>query len=82
MGVLGCLTQPEGNKGDRRHELLTWALNLCSAFSLPTGVLEDSSVQHRPAVEKAKTLYRSCMNQSEYTHTLLGPSQLQHQGTR
>ncbi|XP_028613650.1 membrane metallo-endopeptidase-like 1 isoform X1 [Grammomys surdaster] len=28
------------------------------------GVLEDSSVQHRPAVEKAKTLYRSCMNQS------------------
>ncbi|XP_052034288.1 membrane metallo-endopeptidase-like 1 [Apodemus sylvaticus] len=28
------------------------------------GVLEDSTVQHRPAVEKAKTLYRSCMNQS------------------
>ncbi|XP_031235568.1 membrane metallo-endopeptidase-like 1 isoform X2 [Mastomys coucha] len=28
------------------------------------GVLEDSTVRHRPAVEKAKTLYRSCMNQS------------------
>ncbi|XP_021015789.1 membrane metallo-endopeptidase-like 1 isoform X4 [Mus caroli] len=28
------------------------------------GVLEDSTSQHRPAVEKAKTLYRSCMNQS------------------
>ncbi|GAB1289319.1 Membrane metallo-endopeptidase-like 1 [Apodemus speciosus] len=30
----------------------------------PEGVLEDSTAQHRPAVEKAKTLYRSCMNQS------------------
>ncbi|ERE82716.1 membrane metallo-endopeptidase-like 1-like protein [Cricetulus griseus] len=28
------------------------------------GVLEDSSVRDRPAVEKAKTLYRSCMNES------------------
>ncbi|CAH7448401.1 Mmel1 [Phodopus roborovskii] len=28
------------------------------------GVLEDSSVKDRPAVEKAKTLYRSCMNES------------------
>ncbi|XP_057640671.1 membrane metallo-endopeptidase-like 1 [Chionomys nivalis] len=28
------------------------------------GVLEDSSLKDRPAVEKAKTLYRSCMNES------------------
>ncbi|XP_052572726.1 membrane metallo-endopeptidase-like 1 isoform X4 [Peromyscus californicus insignis] len=31
---------------------------------LPTGVLEDSDVKDRPAVEKAKILYRSCMNES------------------
>ncbi|CAO2590223.1 Membrane metallo-endopeptidase-like 1 [Lemmus lemmus] len=28
------------------------------------GVLEESSLKDRPAVEKAKTLYRSCMNES------------------
>ncbi|XP_028747271.1 membrane metallo-endopeptidase-like 1 isoform X2 [Peromyscus leucopus] len=28
------------------------------------GVLEDSNVKDRPAVEKAKILYRSCMNES------------------
>lgn len=44
---------------------------------LPTGVLEDSDVKDRPAVEKAKILYRSCMNESEWNH-LPGPSQLQH----
>lgn len=40
---------------------------------LSTGVLEDSSLKDRPAVEKAKTLYRSCMNESESSR-LLGPS--------
>lgn len=40
---------------------------------LPTGVLEDSSLKDRPAVEKAKILYRSCMNESKLSH-LLGPS--------
>lgn len=40
---------------------------------LSTGVLEDSSLKDRPAVEKAKTLYRSCMNESESSRQL-GPS--------
>lgn len=33
---------------------------------LPTGVLEDSTAKDRPAVQKAKMLYRSCMNESEW----------------
>lgn len=31
----------------------------------PTGVLENPSSKDRPAVQKAKTLYRSCMDESE-----------------
>ncbi|KAB0399465.1 hypothetical protein E2I00_015774, partial [Balaenoptera physalus] len=30
------------------------------------GVLENSTTKDRPAVQKAKTLYRSCMNESEW----------------
>ncbi|KAK2105690.1 hypothetical protein P7K49_015204 [Saguinus oedipus] len=33
---------------------------------VPTAVLENSTAKDRPAVEKAKTLYRSCMNESEW----------------
>ena len=33
---------------------------------LPTGVLENSTAKDRPAVQKAKMLYRSCMNESEW----------------
>lgn len=36
------------------------------AFFWPTGVLENPTAEDRPAVRKAKTLYRSCMNESEW----------------
>lgn len=40
-------------------------VGLRPAFSWPTGVLENSTSKDRPAVQKAKMLYRSCMNESE-----------------
>lgn len=50
--------------------LLTWppavTSGLCPHSPLPSGVLEKSTDKDRPAVEKAKMLYRSCMNKSEW----------------
>lgn len=40
-------------------------VGLRPTFSWPTGVLENSTSKDRPAVQKAKMLYRSCMNESE-----------------
>ncbi|XP_060234920.1 membrane metallo-endopeptidase-like 1 isoform X6 [Meriones unguiculatus] len=37
------------------------------------GVLEESTVKDRPAVEKAKTLYRSCMNETVIEKRDSGP---------
>lgn len=87
---MGCdcedaCTGPEGAKGYSRHELLTRAPAVTSASiklsPLPTGVLEDSSVRDRPAVEKAKTLYRSCMNESESSCLLAQSAPSLHQHT-
>ena len=51
-------------------------------------MLENSTTKDRPAVQKAKVLYRSCMNESEWPMGLpgqdpvLGPPQpLAEQGT-
>lgn len=43
---------------------------LCPVSPLPTGVLENSTTKDRPAVQKAKVLYHSCMNESEWPKEL------------
>ncbi|XP_077747656.1 membrane metallo-endopeptidase-like 1 isoform X9 [Canis aureus] len=49
---------------DELEVILKAASGLHPASPLPAGVLENATTQDRPAVQKAKMLYRSCMNQS------------------
>lgn len=67
----GC-PGPERTKGCRRYDPTITPTSV-QLFPVPTGVLEESNVKDRPAVEKAKTLYRSCMNESEWDHPCQAP---------
>ncbi|EHH49479.1 hypothetical protein EGM_00142 [Macaca fascicularis] len=53
-------------------------------FLLPSwsAVLENSTAKDRPAVEKARTLYRSCMNQSEWGPPERGQGVIEKRGSQ
>ncbi|KAM8954868.1 membrane metallo-endopeptidase-like 1 isoform 6-T7 [Lycaon pictus] len=56
---------PETNSRYSVFDILRDELEvILKASPLPAGVLENATTQDRPAVQKAKMLYRSCMNQS------------------